>query len=119
MARPVTYRMAHALRNGFPRALLADMEYSNKRYHFWTGIGALSYARKNYVGLGKLANVTGIKYTGDLAIQDVSFQLSGVEPDDLRFLVLSFRNKTAQVYLACFDEGEVVADPLALLDCEL
>lgn len=120
MTAPLTERMASALAAGRPLGLLCEIEHPDGTGRFWTGIGTLAYGGYNWAGIGTLGAVTPVRQTSDIAIQDIQFTLSGVDPDILADLNEDVRNLTGSLWLACFgDKGEVIADPYQLVDALL
>lgn len=120
MARPLTFAMAEALRNHFPLALLTLIEHPSGDAYFWTGVGSLDWNGFTWTGAGTLGTVTPVKHTNDLAIQEITFSLTGADPAIVASLDDNVRNLSGIVWLACLDEhGKVVADPYQLLDSQL
>jgi hypothetical protein len=112
----LTARMAEALKSGAPRIVLVEIDHPAGVFRCWTGIGQLSWNGQVWTGIGILGQIAPVRSTNELAIQEIVFSLSGVEPESLALLEGSVRNRTGVVWLACLDEqGLVVADPLELL----
>lgn len=117
----LTARMAQALKAGAPRVILAELDHPDGTFRCWTGIGQLRWNEQNWTGIGILGQINPVKASSELAIQEVVFSLSGVEPESLALLGGAVRNREGIVYLACLDErGAVIPDPwqimAALLD---
>lgn len=121
MSRPMTFRMAQALRDRYPLCLLAVLDHPSGLFRAWTGIGSLEYDGETWLGLGLLGQISPVKSVTDLSIQEVRFTLSGVDAATLALLDPSVRRRPAQAWLAARDPqtDRIVADPFRLLDCEM
>lgn len=116
MSRPISAAMADAIKAGFDLALIAQIEHPDGTLYAWTGVGTLSYNGQDYVGAGRLGQVSPVRSTSDLAIQEITFSMSGVNATDVARLSSSVRNGQAQVWLVALDGGRVVADPYQVID---
>src|SRR5690242_9981491 len=105
MVPPLTARMAEALRKRKPLALLAEIEHPSGTARFWTGIGPLAWNGNTFTGSSTLGTVTPIKRTTDLVIQELNFQLAGVDPAIVATLDDDVRNRAGRVWLACLGSG--------------
>ncbi|SRR5258708_3693293 len=120
MSPPLTFRMAEALRNRNPLALLAEINHPNGAARFWSGIGLLNWNGYTWTGSGTLGTVTPIKHTSDLIIQEINFSLAGVDPAIVATLNDNVRNLSGKVWLACMgDSNTVVRDPYQIVDALL
>lgn len=120
MAPPLTYRMAQALRQHKPLALLAAIEHPDGTAYFWTGIGKLSWNGFTWTGTSTLGTVSPIANTSDLEIQEINFGLAGVDPSVVATLNDNVRNLSGKTWLACLARGNaVVPDPYLIVDAEL
>jgi len=119
MSPPMTYRMAEHLRRRRAIALLAEIEHPDGTARFWTGIGKLYWQGSTWTGSGRLGTVTPIKQTSALAIQEIQFQMSGVDVEIAAGLNDNVRNLSGKVWLAGIWKRAVVADPYLILDSEL
>ncbi len=120
MTRPLTMRMAQALADRRPLGMLAEIEHPSGTARFWTGIGPLSYNGFTWTGVGRLGAISPIKKTAELSIQEIAFTLAGVNPEDAAELDDNVRNLSGRAWLACFgDKGEVIADPVLMVDAVL
>lgn len=119
-ARPLTARMAAAMKAGRPRVALAEIDHPTGAFYGWTGVGDKIWNGVTYTGIGTLGRVTPIQSTNDLAVQDITFELSGVDADALALIEGSVKNGVGRLYLACLDDYEnIIADPYLLIDSEL
>lgn len=111
-----TARMAQALKKGYPPALLAQIEHPLGTRYFWTGVGEIEWSGNTFTGVAHLGTVSQVKYSADIAIQEISFQLSGVPVDDDLWLTSSLENRNAYCWLACIHPkyGYVVPDPIRI-----
>ena len=120
MARPFTARMADAILARRPLALLAEIDHPLGTRRFWTGIGPLEYDGDTWTGLGTLGKIAPIKYTPDLVIQELQFEVSGIPLEDASWLSSDIRNRTAYAWLAAIDiEGRIVRDPKMIVSAVL
>lgn len=120
MARPLTARMAEALKKRKPLALLAEIDHPSGAARFWTGVGVLSWNGFSWTGAGTLGSVAPIKHTSDLTIQEINFGLAAVDPAIAATLGDNVRNLSGKVWLACLGSGNsVIADPFQIVDAVL
>jgi hypothetical protein len=120
MSRPITLRMAEALKAGAPRVVFAAVDHPSGMGRFWTGIGSKSWDGQTWTGSGRMGGVAPIRATSELAIQEVVFWMAGVDPEVAARLNGEVRNLTGDVWLACLDDrDEVIADPYPLLNAVL
>jgi len=119
MAPPMTFRMARHLSLRRPIAILADIEHPDGNGRFWSGIGSLQWQGNTFTGSGGLGTVTPIKHTSVLAVQEIQFQMSGVDPEIAARLNDNVRNKSGKVWLAGIWRRSLVPNPYELLDAEL
>lgn len=119
MAPLMTFRMAEHLRRRRPIALMAEIEHPDGTARFWSGIGRLYWQGQAWTGSGRLGTVTPIKQTSAIAIQEIQFQLSGVDPEIAATLNDDVRNRLGKVWLAGIWKRSVVSDPFLLLESQL
>jgi len=112
--------MAQALLNGSPRGLFVEIEHPDGTAYLCTGVGTRQWNGQTWQGAGKFGTVTPIKHNSDIAVQDITFALSGIDPTILSQLDDNVRNLTGKAWLACFDEADnVIADPYQIVDSQL
>lgn len=120
MSRPLTARMAAALKSGAPIGLLAEIEHPDGTARLWTGVGKLSYNGFTWTGAGTLGAVTPVKQSSDVTIQEINFVLSGIDASAVAGLSDNVRNLSGRTWFACFDDkGMVVPDPYLVVDAQL
>jgi hypothetical protein len=120
VSRPLTMRMALALKAGAPRVVFAEIGHPSGTGRFWTGIGSKTWNGEAWSGSGQMGGVAPVKATSELAIQEIVFWMAGVDQDVVNRLNGSVRNYTATAWLACLDnQDNVVADPYQLLTAVL
>ncbi|MGY4288898.1 hypothetical protein ACVWXO_008118 [Bradyrhizobium sp. LM2.7] len=119
MTSPLTADLAQALRDRRPLALLAEIEHPDGTARFWTGIGVLLWNGYSFAGSSQFGNVTPIKHTSDLVIQEINFTLVGADPDVVATLSDDVRNLAGRVWLTCLREDGSVIDPFQIVDALL
>lgn len=119
MAPLMTFRMAEHLRRRRPIALMAEIEHPDGTGRFWSGIGKLYWRGQTWTGSSKLGTVTPIKHTSAIAIQEIQFRMSGVDPETAASLNDDVRNRSGYVWLAGIWKRSVVPDPFQLMVAQL
>lgn len=119
MARMMTARLAAALKKRLPLALLAEIEHPDGAARFWTGVGPLEWNGYTWTGASVLGQVTPIKQTTTLAIQEIVFSLAAVDPAIVATLSDDVRNRSGKVWFTCIGPGNSVIDPFQIVDSEL
>lgn len=120
MAALLTMRMAEAIRKKRPLVLLAEIEHPDGTARLWTGIGRLCWNGYVWTGSGILGTVTPITQTTALQIQELNFNLAGVDPDAAAKLSDDVRNLAGRVWLASLTKSNaVIRDPFQIVDAEL
>jgi len=116
----LTPEMADALQQGWPRLLLAEIDHPSGTFYGWSGLGILDYDGHQWTGLGVLGKVAPVKSSSELAIQEITFTLSGLRPEELALLDEVVQGRTGLLWLACLDPaGNVVRHPWLQLDATL
>lgn len=116
----MTPEMAAALRSGAPRGLFAAIEHPNGTGYFCTGVGSRPWNGHTWTGSGSLGKITPIKNSSEIAIEDITFSMSGVDAAIVAGMNDNVRNRNGSVWLACFSENDqVIADPILIVDAEL
>lgn len=120
MARPITWRMAQALKDGAPLAVLAIVDHPDAVVYFWTGIGTLEYGGHAFVGLGRMVKIAPVGQISALQIQELEISFSGIPAERATWLSDNIRNRSATASLAALDQrGRVVPDPIPIVDALL
>lgn len=120
MSRPFTAAMAAAVKAGRPIALLAQIDHPEGTRYYWTGVGLLDWDDQEWVGLGTLGKISPIKYSTELAIQELVFEVSGIPVEDERWLTENIRNRDAFAWLAALNKrGEIIRDPKRIVRARL
>lgn len=117
----VTARMAHALSAGYARGVFVAIDHPDGTGYFWSGVGARQWNGHTWSGAGTLGAIGPVKHTSEVAVQDIMFTLSGIDPTILAGMNDDVRNLNGSVWLACFhpEDDSVIADPYQLIDSEL
>ena len=117
---PLTDEMANALQSGSPRGLFAKIEHPDGTAYFTTGVGTRRWNGHTWTGTGQLGSISPIKRTSEIAIQDITFSLSGIDLSVLNGLNDDVQNLNGSVWLYCTNyDGSVVRDPYQLVDSVL
>lgn len=112
--------MAAALQDGHPRGLFVAIEHPSGTGYFCTGTGSRTWNGHTWAGTGKLASVTPIKHSSEIAVQDIVFSISGIDPTIVAGLSDDVRNRNGSVWLFCLGpDDSVVANPYQLVDSVL
>ena len=120
MTRPLSLKMAQALKSGAPLVLLCEVDHPDGAGRFWTGIGNISWNGFNWTGAGNLGSISPVKQSSDVSIQEINFVMSGVDPDIAGELSSTVRNYSGKAWLACLDDKEqVIPDPFQFVDSQL
>lgn len=116
----LTPEMAVALQDGSPRGLLVKIEHPDGIGYFATGLGKIRWNGQDWLGTGKLGSITPMTHTSQIAIQDITFALSGVDPSVVSGLNDDVCNLNGSVWLYCLAyDGTVVREPYQLVDSQL
>lgn len=116
----LTDEMAYALGNGSSRVVFAAIQHPSGTVYFHSGIGPLAWNGQTWTGCGKLGTITPVQHTSTIAVQEITFQLSGVDADLVAALNDDVANLNGSVWLGCLGlDGKVIADPYQLVDSEL
>jgi hypothetical protein len=120
VTRPLTPAMAKAMRQGRPRGLLVAIEHPDGTGRFCTTIGSREWGGYTWRGAGPLGSVSPIKHSSEIAIQDITFRLSGIDTAIVEGLSDDVRNRNGSAWLVCFDDADqVIPDPYQIIDSQL
>lgn len=101
-------------------ALLCFIDHPDGEVRVWSHTGTLEYDGHEWQGLGVLGKVSGMSKSTNLAIKQVTFELSGVPPTSDELLSSRVRNREAYVWLAPLNKAKrIIADPLLLVWAKL
>lgn len=117
--RPMTFEMAQHMRRRKPLALLGHIEHPDGDGRFWSGVGLLRWNGAQWTGAAKLGTITPIRHTSDLVIQEIQFQMSGVDPEIVATLNDDVRGRAGRAWLAGIAKGNVVPNPIQIVDSQL
>lgn len=120
MSRIFTARMAEAIVSGRPRIGICEIGHPTGTFWGWTGIGPKDWNGQALVGFGVLGRVTPLQHSSDLAVQDIVFELNGIDAETIARLEGSVKGYVGKLWLACLDEYEnIIPDPYLLVESEL
>lgn len=80
-----------------PELLLVDFNHPEGSHHFHNGLGVFEYEGNSYYGTGGLGTVSIGQNQGRFDVQEMTLELSGVDPDLLGKVNFSVRGGTAVV----------------------
>ena len=98
--------------------LLAEFDFAGGASRAWSGLGTLTWAGKDWTGLGDLGEVSAIEETMELRATGAAFRLSGV-PSALIATALGepIQGRAARLWLGFLDEAlSLIEDPVLLFD---
>lgn len=120
MSRILTAAMAKALRSGAPRGLFVAIEHPDGTGYFCTGVGSRTWNGHTWASAGEFGKITPIKQSSEIAIEDITYTLSGIPSRLVEGLSDNVCNLNGSTWLACFHwDDSVVLDPFQLIDSEL
>lgn len=113
----LTSRMQEAVTSGWQLALLAAVDHPSGFFYAWTGVGLLEWDGHTWIGVGVLGGAGPVKRTSELQIQEIQLRLTGIPPEQARWLSSVVRGREAQLWLAAISptDGQVVRDPYPLV----
>lgn len=118
----ISFGMQTALREGRPLLLLAEIDHPDGLVRAHTGVGTITFKGHDWLGVGIFGSVGPVTISTETVIQEVAFELSGIEPTEetLQFLNANVRNREATVWLAAIGgDGQIVRDPYELMRAQL
>lgn len=122
MARALSSAMQTAIAATPVRpVLLVEQEFRGATVNLWTGIGPLSWASKNWVGVGDLIGVSELEESADVSAKGVTISLKGIKSSDISLALAGMaRNKPGKIWMALLDaNGAVVATPKIMFSGKL
>jgi hypothetical protein len=112
--------MATALQDGYPRGLFVSIEHPDGTGYFCSGVGTRQWNGQTWSGTGKFGGITPIKHSSEIAVQDITFSLSGIPGSVVAGLNDNIQNLAGEVWLFCLGSDEsIVRDPYQLIDSVL
>lgn len=96
---------------------LVDLEFDSGALYFWTGTRPLTYNSNEYIGGGRLLNISPIVETNDVRAVGVNLSMSGL-PTDLISIALTeaYQGQPVKIRFAALSSGAIVADPYLIFD---
>lgn len=114
----VSARMSRALREGAPIALLVEIDHPDGLVHVWSHSGTLVYNGFDWIGIGVLGRITAPQQSTALAIQQVTFEMSGLPPSVDKWLGKKIKNRQGRAWLAAVKKQKVI-DTFLVIDSVL
>lgn len=96
--------------------LLAAFEFDSGTVRVCSGIGTITWAGDDYLGVGNFCGVSPIQEVVDNSAQGTSFTLNGIPSALLATALLEkYRGRPAKLWLAALDSSNtIIADPYLL-----
>ena len=108
------------LRSGnAPDVIFVELQHPAGTERFWSGLGFFEWNGFTWTGVGTLGAVTMAPNDTEVAVNDVTFTLSGVSIDHLAGLDTRVAGAKAYVWKAWLDESWKVAYSELIEECEL
>lgn len=117
MPRPLTASMLQQLVAANIRpVLLLKLQFNSAASYVWSGIGTLQWNGQQWIGLGHLGTISAIEESSEIKATNVTFQLTGIDPADLRQALNEVRQgNPVQLWFGTLgDNNNVIADPLQI-----
>jgi hypothetical protein len=100
--------------------LFFEIEHATAPVRLWTGVGTKQWDGKSWIGGGTLLGFSGVKDDGQIAVQDITVSLSGVDPKAIDLTNISVRGLTSRLWLAMLREDQsVIPNPIQLREMDL
>lgn len=94
-------------------AIFVEAWFRNGPVYLWSGMGSLSWNGQTWIGLGALGGISPLEDAGTVEARGITLTLSGIDPAILPDALAEMQLGLAvTVYLALFNEGVVIADPI-------
>jgi hypothetical protein len=96
--------------------LLLKLQFNSAASYVWSGIGTLAWNGQQWTGLGHLGTISAIEESSEIKATNVTFQLTGIDPADLRQALNEVRQgNPVQLWFGTLgDNNNVIADPLQI-----
>lgn len=96
-----------------PIAILAEATFRTGTVYLWSGMGPLNWNGQTWQGVGALGSISPIEEGSTVEAKGVTITLSGFDPTLLPDVLNEFALlQPVNIYLACFNGGAIIADPL-------
>lgn len=112
-------KLKKAIREGRPYVLMTEIDHPDGLDYRWTGIGDLNWDGKVWKGIGSLGTISAPSETGDLSVREITFQLRGIQQDQVKWLSSNVRNRVATAWIGFLDKRNQIIDTLELFECVL
>lgn len=96
--------------------LLLKLQFNSAASYVWSGVGTLQWNAQQWIGLGHLGTISAIEESSEIKATNVTFQLTGIDPADLRQALGEVRQgNPVQLWFGTLgDNNNVIADPLQI-----
>lgn len=99
--------------------VMIEIDHPQGTGRFVTGLGVIEYGGENYYGFGTLGSISQVVSSTETEIVEVSFNVSGVDPDFIAGLDESVKGRMGYVYEAFLDRHGRVIDRELLMEATL
>lgn len=91
---------------------LVELSFACGHLRLWTGQGVVQHESNDYNGVGTLGGITTVRENSLLAVDGVSFTLSGI-PSEYLSLVLGerYQGRPAKAWVAAMDGSDFIGVP--------
>jgi hypothetical protein len=103
-----------------PVALFFTGTFSSGPIYIWTGLGVIDWNGHTWIGIGTLGAISPIAEGSSVEARGITVSLSGFDPVLLAEVLNEFvLGEPMTIYLAGFNEGVIIVDPLIAFAGEL
>ncbi len=112
----MTLEMQEAMESRLVRTcLFYGIDHPEAPLGFWNGIGTKAWDGKAWTGGGTLLAFSGVKSDGQIAVQDISVSLSGIDPTGLDLTDAKVRGLQSSLWFGLLRADQsVIPDPVLL-----
>ncbi len=96
--------------------VMAEIDHPEGMVRAWNGIGVLDYGGEEYSGVFPLGSVEPVSADTEIAVTEVTFVLSGVDPGLIEGLDEDVRGRSALLYEAALDRNYRVLERELVVD---
>ncbi len=96
--------------------LMTEADFDSGSINMFTGYGTLTVGGKDYLGTGKILQISPAQETAELTASNATFQLSGIQEADIAIaLTENYNGRPGRMKLGLFDSsGVIITDPIQI-----